>query len=44
MRHFTLNELKNEDFKRSWRVNRYAENMKIALKKIKVLQFRNDWL
>ena len=44
VRHVTLNELKNEDFKNSKRVNGSIGHMKIALKKIKVLKFRNYWV
>ena len=41
VRNFSLNELKDEDFKHSRRVNGYTGQMKIALKKVKV---KNDWL
>ena len=36
VRNFSLNELKDEDFKHSRRVNGYTGQMKIALKKVKV--------
>ena len=40
MENFTFNDLKNEDFKHY----KISLHMKIALEKIKVLQFLNDWL
>ena len=39
VQNFTLINSKNWDFKYAKRVNRYAAHMKIALKKIEVLNF-----